>query len=165
MNDATSPTTTGSRNGGRGWTIFIGALFLYAFLAGGFFLYLAKTSYRGVVTTQAYRDSLAFDKELEKRRLTLNSQIEIEIVEYSPQLLIQIKKVNGGDVSSQELLYHALHLAVDGLDIAGKLIKTATPNLYKLDQVLSKRGVWLLTIESVGTEGDQIFWKEQITLR
>jgi len=145
------------------WTLGIGALSLYAFASGGFFLYTAITSSRGVVTTRPYEQSLQYETELQTHRATEASGIRIEPVLGDTELLFKIHSKGRTTATSNPLRYQALYLPDSSYDQSGELRKR-NDGTYEAAPPLNQHGMWLIEIEETSTT-PQLYWKKQVLFR
>lgn len=145
------------------WTLGIGALFLYAFLSGGFFLYSAITSSRGVVTTRPYEESLQYEAKLHKYRVTKESGIRIEALTGEKELSFRILSGEQTPLNLNTFRYQAFYLPDSSNDQSGTLRKR-DDGLYAANPPLNRPGTWLIEIED-STTTPQLYWKKQVLFR
>lgn len=145
------------------WTLGIGALFLYAFLSGGFFLYSAITSSRGVVTTRPYEESLHYEAKLQKYRVTKESGIRIEALTGEKELSFRILTREQMPLNLDSLRYQALFLPDSSKDQSGTLIKR-DDGAYAANPPINRYGTWLIEIDD-STTTPQLYWRKQVLFR
>jgi hypothetical protein len=162
-------TASESQSPGLFWTIFIGAIFLYAFCASGFFIYSAVVSDRGVITDSAYDDSLRYEEDV-IQRLRASQELGWKLTVMEPRQAFQISLVgrDGEPLSDLHLKYKGYYLAGDTRDVDGVFLlssdKEGAP-IYSIDTPLPAPGMWLFEIEGTSSSGEVFFYREKLLIR
>ena len=148
---------TTSTSHGWFWTLFIGLLFLYAFSASGYFIYMAVKTNNGAVTDSPYSDSLVYEEKLETLRAAHRLGWSLSIIEKSQDLLISLEGKEGIPLTNSKITFKALFPADATRDFEGAFEETDAQGTYKATPAFPTKGQWLVQINATNKKNSSSF--------
>jgi nitrogen fixation protein FixH len=140
------------------WTTFLGLLFLYAFASSGYFLYMAITSNNGLVTENAYEDSLKYQDKINAMNSASEAGYRLRFESADLQLRVQILDEANEPVSGLKLQVEASSPLGSFGVLEEDLLESSSPGLYELSGRLPRAGLWDLVFKA-DQMGQKLIWE------
>lgn len=144
--------TTGPRPSDRFIPWCIVAFFVAQALLFAWFTYVAKTTYTGLVTEQAYEKGLAYNRTIEKAdaqaALGLNSRIEYS----NGQVVFSLRDRDERPVSGAKVTGVFFRPVHDGMDVSFEMKEDS--EAYRAAISPPEKGLWEVRLRAVTVQGE-----------
>lgn len=148
---------------GRSFFLIIAGFFLIIFIANGFLVYFATSSWTGLETKNAYEKGIKHDSELARARSQDESNFKVSVaVNFTPDKILQLS-VNARDGSDAPLLGKTVTALVvrpvkEGFDTTINLVEKK-PGIYRGAQKLPLAGNWDIKLSIM--EADKVIFRSR----